>query len=632
MKKFLTVVVVLAVIAAAVFFGTKLIAPKEVVMADILPQDVSFYYSIQNLGTIWKNVKTSNFWKEFSGLKLWEDIQISSGIQDLRNQIKDNMGIELTEDNFLKLAGQELVVAITPGAEQNTPPKVLLLFRGKNKKPLTDIVNPIIDKVRKNDPSKVEEIQHQGKNISHIKAASADQPDIYIVSLDNILAVGIGDTIEIIKKTIDVSSGTNKESLSNSESYKKIISIIGKEKELAGIFYMDFTKMKKYFQGLTLPGPEGTPTQVTTGMETINFVGGWTEIKDGLITKLYIYPNTEALTPDMKKMWQAEPQVPATLRFTPEKSLLYIGSSTLDLSSIWNLWQTNLKTQTPEQAQPVLEGLANFEKEWGFNIAKDILPLTGNEVAFVFSDINTEGFMPIPKLALALKVTDKEKTDKIIADIISKNNEKAAAEAAKVEEVAAIEAPATGEETATTPPPAIRFQINLKEESYEGQQIKSLQLPLVGAGLAPGYTYIDNYLVIGATTKTLEEIIDVKKGKIKPLTQDPMYQKISSTLPEKNNQASYINMARLMDIAIGICNWVVSFQQMTIPQGPAPADPKELETYNQQKTQAEATIATINNNVIPLLKTLKSISFIATASENKEDHIEQTLVLRVEDI
>lgn len=415
---------------------------------------------------------------------------------------------------------------------------------------------------------------------------------------------------------------------------------------------MDFSKMRKYLQALTLPGPEGTPARVATGMETLDFLGGWTEIKNGLITKLYIYPSAEALDPELKKMWETSPQAPSTLRFAPEKALLYIVSSSIDLSSMWNLWQTNLKAQAPEQAQPIMEGIENFKEEWGIDLETEVFPLVGNEIAFIFSDINTEGLMPIPKLGLALKINNKEKIDKLISDIIAKNNEKAAAEAeaaaaevgtaVEVTEEAAVEVSTEeGEvteeeevtvETEPAPPPTIRFQINLTDESYDEHPIKALQLPLIGTGLAPGYTYLDDFLIIGATTKTLQEIIDVTKGKIKPLSHDPIYQKIAAVLPKKNNQASYINMERLMEIGIGICNWVISFQQLSMPAGPAPEDPEEAELFNQRKTQAEATIATINNNVIPLLKTLKAIKVVATVAVNKPDHIEQTLVLRVEDI
>lgn len=642
MKKLLIGVVVVAVIAVGLFFGLKTVtAPKAVVMADILPQDVAFYYSIQNIETIWKNIKSSNFWKQFSDLKLWQDMQVTAGIQDIKTQFKDNIGVDLTEENFLKLAGKELVIAIIPGADQNTPPKILLLSQGKSKQALLDIVNPITEKVKKSDPSKVEDVKHNGKSITHIKGASLDQPDIYLSTLDSVLVVGIGDTLDSVQKTIDVSTGKSKDALSASENYKKIKAMVGNQKDLAGVFYMDFAKMKKYLQGLTVPGAEGASAQVNTGMDTINFIGGWTEIKEGLITKLYIYPNSEALSPEMKKMWQVQPQAPSTLKFVPEKVLLYIVSNAIDLKAIWNLWQTNLKAQAPEQVQPIFDGIANFEKDWNISLEKDVFPLIGNEIAFVFSDINTEGLIPLPKLGLALKVNDKAKTDKLIADLIAKNNQQAQVEAAKMEklsETAAKETPTTetgiAEEagTETEAEAGLRFQINLTEENYEGQPIKTLQLPLVGAGIAPGYTYIDDFLVLGITTKTIQEMLDVKKGKINSLTQDPMYQKLSAILPKENNQASFINMERLMDIAVGISTWIANFQQLSIPQGPAPEDPKELEQYNQQKAAAESTVATINGSVIPLLKILRAVKLVATASVNKPDHIEQVLVLRVEDI
>jgi hypothetical protein len=498
-------------------------------------------------------------------------------------------------------------------------------------------VNPITEKVKKSDPSKVEDTEYKGKSVTHIKSASPDQPEMYIALLENVLLVGIGDTLSSVQKTIDISKGESKETLASSENYKKVLSLTGGQKELAGLFYMDFAKMKNYFKGIALPGTEETQAQTGAGMDAINFIGGWTEIKNGLITKLYIYPNTAGMTPEMQKMWESKAQVPETMKFVPEKALLYIVSTSLNLNDIWNMWQENIKTQAKDQAQPVFDAITSFEKDWNISISKDILPAVSNEVALIFSDINTEGLMPLPKLGLALKIADKTKAEKVIGDLIKKNNDLAAAESAKVEktaEEAAQETPAV-EESAESESPAetsIRFQINLTAESYEGQEIKTIQLPLVGTGIAPGYTYIDDFLVLGLTTKSLQEMVDVKKGKVKSITQDPAYDEMSDILPKENNQASFINMDRLMDIGVGICGWIVNFQQLSMPQGPAPEDPKELELFNQQKAQVQATIDTINNNVVPLLKTLKAIKTIATASVNEKDCIEQTLILRVEDI
>ena len=642
MKKVIIAVIAIAIIAAAVFFGLKMVpTTKEAPIANIVPGDVAFYYSIQNLETIWNNIKTSNFWMEISGLQLWEDIQVTSGLTDIQNQFKDNIGIELSEANFLKLAGKELVIAISPAAEQDTPPQILILTRGGKEKDLSQVIAPIVGKVKESTPEKIAETQYSGITITHIKADSADQPEIYFALIKDVLAIGIGDAQSSMEKVIDLSTGKATDSLAAAGNYKKMQGLIGPQKQLAALFYMDFSEMKQYLQGLKLPGPEGTETELATGMDTLSYIGGWTEIKDGLITKLYIYPNAEALTPQMKEMWQAQPQVPGTLKFIPENILLYLVSNTIDVKAMWNLWQENLKKQAPEQTQPILDAISNFEKEWDINIETDVIPLLKNEIAFIFADISTQGFIPLPKLALALKIADKVKVDNFISDLIATNNEKATATATRVEALskqAAGESPPQEEESATPPgeepaaPPALSFQIDLQDELYDGNTIKTVQLPLIGTGLSPGYTYIDDFLVIGASTKTLQELIDVTKGKVKPLTQDPAYRQVSQFIPEKNNQETFINVARLMDIGTGICSWVVSFQQLTIPQGPPPEDPDELEAFNSQKAQIEATIATINNNVVPMLKALRAIKTIATVSVNKPDHIEQTMVLKVEDL
>ena len=76
MKKILIAVVALALVAGAVFFGTKFtVKPKEVITAEILPDDIAFYYSIQNIEAIWKDISSSKFWKRFSGLRIWNDLQ-----------------------------------------------------------------------------------------------------------------------------------------------------------------------------------------------------------------------------------------------------------------------------------------------------------------------------------------------------------------------------------------------------------------------------------------------------------------------------------------------------------------------------------------------------------------------------
>ena len=627
MKKIISVIVVLAILAVGIFLGLKYFPAKAPgkAIASIVPQEVAFYYSVQNLQTIWDDIKDSRFWQEFSNLSTWNNLQVASGLQDLQQQFKENIGIDLNEENLMKLAGQELVITLTPGLEAATAPQIVIYCRSDKKQSLLDIVNPIVTTIEENSADRIEKIDYEKKTITHIKAPSADQPDIYFVISGDILAIAIGDSLSNLKKSIDLITGKTKAALADRANFKQIAGDATGDKKLAGLFFIDFTELKDYFQALSLPGPEGTPTQLGAGLDTLKYIGGWSEIKDGLVTKIYIYPNVDALDPVMKKMWQTAPEAPQSLRLTPENSLLYFVSTSLDLPAMWKLWQDNLiKSGAPEQSQAVLDGINNFETEWGIDLETDIFPLI------------TEGLVPIPKLGLLLKIKDKAKTTKLIASLIEKNNTKAAAAAAaaQVPESTGTETPASEATTAEPEAPAggLRMQINLTDETYEDTTIKAVQLPLLGTGLAPGYTYIDNFLVLGATTKTLQEVIDVSKGKVKPLNQDPLYQEMLGDLPKENNQSSYINTAKLMNIGVDICNWIISFQQLSIPQGPVPEDPDAAQEFNMRKAQTEATITTIRDNVIPLLKTLKALKGIGTTAVNKKDHVEQTMVLRVEDL
>lgn len=716
MKKALIATVALLVLVIAIVFGIKvMVFPPELVIMKILPEEVSFYYSVQDLESMWEVVKTSNFWRKFSQLKLWDDIQIQARLRDIQNHFRENAGIELTEANFLKLAGRELAIAIIAPRSLAGFPDTLLLARGKDRQDLLNIVNPAIERIKRKESILIEDIQYKGKEIIHIKPAAEEQPDTYFTLLGNVLIVGIGKTPASLKKVIDISTGEEKKSLAVSEKYQKLAPFISTRRNVASVFLLDFVEMQRYFERfLGIPGYEMSSAQPLVNAPVISCIGGWTKIKEGLVTKLYIYPQKECFTPEMKQIWEIKPKVLETLRFTPEKVLLYIAYGTLDVSNMWDVWMENLRAQAEshEKTQRILAGIENFERDWDISIINNILPLLGEEIAFVFSDISIKAFMPVPELGLVLKITDKVKMENLIKHLVKKNNEKAELEAKKrkemmemrntiedvgeflkgmewlmkksdempemlaiVKKLEAVEEMSEQMEILEkikgwdeTPekreimeklkdfiqmterikgqeemiekmedykyvPPTFRFRkIDLTEETYEGCTIKALQIPVEGIGLVPGYTFIDNFLLIGATTETVREMIDVKKDKVKALSQDTAYRQLTDILPSKNNQMSFVNMERLADVGIKISELIVDFQRLAMPLGPPPENPVELESFNQQRMRAEATIAMIQEHVIPILRILKSIKTITTASINKRDHIEYTLILKAEDI
>ena len=161
------------------------------------------------------------------------------------------------------------------------------------------------------------------------------------------------------------------------------------------------------------------------------------------------------------------------------------------------------------------------------------------------------------------------------------------------------------------------MQLKFEEVSYGGVPIRFISVPLVGKGLTPGYAFLGDFLVLATSTSTLEKMIDLSQGKGNSLLKDSNYLSVSSELPEKTNQMGYINTQRIFDMAIDICNWIISFQQLNLPPVFSPGV--------LAAGQADATQKVLRDTVIPLLKAMKAVKVIGINTTYTENGIEQII-------
>ena len=144
----------------------------------------------------------------------------------------------------------------------------------------------------------------------------------------------------------------------------------------------------------------------------------------------------------------------------------------------------------------------------------------------------------------------------------------------------------------------------------------------MGMGLTPGFAFLGDFLVLSTSTAVLEKLVDLSQGTGNSLLKDPNYLSISSDLPEKTNQMGYVNTQRIFDVAIDICNWVISFQQLNVPPAGAPGSVMSAQTTATQKVLTET--------VIPLLKAMKAVRVIGINTTYTENGIEQIIATRVQ--
>ncbi len=642
MKKAIGILIALAVVVLVVLF---VVFPKKhagvpgISLENYVPKSAVAYYSIKDMQGTWGQIRNSEFYKEISLLPLWKEVQAQQAVGNFLRAFKDGFGFELTEQRIMDVVGDELAIAVLMGAPADPEPKILFLTRTGTKTQLAEMVGRLMDKAKSAGNQKIETWSHNGFNVHNVKSADPTAPELNYVFLDNLLVLGVGKTRSAMQSVVDLYKGKSDEAITSSENFKKFAGMASSVKgSNLGVFYMDFEQIAKAVAAGNVNVPGAVGTNITQTLSLLKLIGGVTTLENGLFTKIFILPNKDGMDPATRALWEIKPQPLTSLRFVPEGTVLYSVTNSMDVKRLWGIWKENLQKQAPAQSQTILSAIAQAETNMGMTVEGDLLSWIGDEIAYTFNDVNLESVFPIPKMSLLIKVTDQAKAQAFIDKMIDYANNQTAQPVTT--EAVAIEtttpAPAAGATTpgeaqvatetvavATTQPAKPPLQLKFEDSSYGGVAIKSISIPLVGKGLAPGYAFLGDYLVLSTSAATLEKIIDVYQGKANSLLKDPNFISVSAEVPEKTNQMGYINTQRIFDIAIDICNWIISFQQLNAP---AAGSPNAI-----SPSQADATSRVLRETVIPLLRAMKAVRVVSISTTYTDEGIEQIISTHLQD-
>lgn len=599
-------VAVVAIALAAYFFLAKPgIVPKISYDVDVkkeaaeslaryVPNEVIAYYSLNELEQVWNDLRNSKFWNEFTALNIWNDPNVQSSIQQFKDEFRNSFGFELGEGTLMDLLGKELALAVLPIDAGSAQPKVLFLADVGTKTKVTERIFKIVEKIRgEEEGSTIQNIPYGSSEIVQIPPATEGDPNIYYTILGNSFVLGIGETKEAIENAIDIVDGKSTNSLAENEKFRNVIRTTTLGANDIGRFYMDFDRIGSFMEALsTLPGGTPLAPNVATAFGVLSTLGGTTVLEEGLFTRVSVVPNRDKMDALTRQMWDSKPAKPESMNLIPEGTYLYSASCSLDVKAMWDLWLSNLESQNPQQGELVKGGIANFEQAMGINIEDDVLSWVGNEASFVFNEVATGGLFPIPKMALLVKVKNKRNAEKLMNKLVDTVNQQAQNLA---------QTPAEGGAAITG------IQLQMTSEDYKGYELKLLELPFLGKALAPGYTFIGDFLVVSSNMGSLQKMIDTYKGDNPSLASDQSFQIASRIVESKTNQVVYVNMEKMMDAAIEISNWVASFQAL------------QPDAQNAQQNQQF-----IQESLIPLLKTLKNIKVIGVNTLYTQNGIEQT--------
>jgi len=213
----------------------------------------------------------------------------------------------------------------------------------------------------------------------------------------------------------------------------------------------------------------------------------------------------------------------ALTRAAPLKSLRYIDAdacfyTALSLGSLSQTYSDFVATVAkscellggdPDDVRGFHEGVAAIEEFLGRDLAKEVFPALGGEVAVAAW---IPGGLDVPPAALMIEVKDKEAVGKIVDDAL----------AALIEDAGLVEA---------------------ERKTYEGVEIVSLDgVPHV----IPAVAFVGDFLVVATNPSVIEDMIDtLAEGP--HLDQADGYKRYVASIPGNAAITVYIDVKRIFD-------------------------------------------------------------------------------------
>ncbi|WP_417909137.1 hypothetical protein [Candidatus Electronema sp. PJ] len=214
----------------------------------------------------------------------------------------------------------------------------------------------------------------------------------------------------------------------------------------------------------------------------------------------------DQLPPLQKEFFTVGPTLNRTLGKMPASLPLYFWSSWLDP----NFWQQALSATSKQDSTERME--AWFKAQTDLSLS-EILALFGQEFSVNLAEISTGGFFPVPRLCFILEVRDQEKTERLLARLISDLPVK-------------------------------------RDKVADGTAVVSLQ---VAQGmLQPSYAFADGFLLLADSR---EQLVDILEGKTERMAKSKAFQAAAAGMEQPSNLMLFVRAAQLVDGLKELAAW-----------------------------------------------------------------------------
>lgn len=591
MKKLILMLAVLMMLGQTTFAAITI----QDTLAKAVPENAILFSTIEDVQGIWGTVSASNAWGKIKALKVWEEMQLDSNLNQFKTQFKQNLGFDLSAENILALMGAEMAVAVT-GDPETMQYSIVIIAKPGDPSKAKELVNLFTETVNASGGAfKFVDSKYNMASLWSLQPKEADSPSPiqagYGFAKDNfIFSIGMGAVD--LKKTVDLLDGKGKSLVENPKFMKIMGQAISGQGKFNQAVYVDVAMLKEVIKTVPIPGQDAQmfAKSIENALGQTDVMAGTINISKGIRAKFASVPTDSPMNKIAAKL-QSDPGLQASghhLRYVPKNAIAYFGGKVPgDMVTYWNLF----KEQMTEMGswQMIQEIIGQIEATLEINFEQDVLSWIGDEVSFVFAGIDTTKPFPFPKMALITQVKEVAKPQALINKLVETAN------------------------TAMTEnmPEDSGFKLELKSETVSGNKISTIELPMPQMGLIfqPGYSFIDKSLAMALDTDTIKEMLQANTTNTNILGSKYF---VAAAVPVKATSIGYINMEQGLLAAKDVALQVVSLAEMS--------------------GAGEDAHNAVNNYAIPILDALGAIKSIVSYGIYAGDHIEGVIDIKIQDI
>ena len=243
------------------------------------------------------------------------------------------------------------------------------------------------------------------------------------------------------------------------------------------------------------------------------FSYGGTRQKKILKNRFIIGLQPEAMGKRIREMVATSPSINDSLPYAARDVLLYYWSNSLELQPLWEMY----KERAGEQSDEVLSLQHDISGLFGYEV-NELIDMIGSDIGVMVRENEEELFVPIPDLALFVKLDDTEKGSDALQKAVK------------------------------------HLDIKLKKGRYKNIEYFSWGLD-PKESLQPVYTIHRKYLIFANTLNMLKTIIDTPLNNTR-LIGTKGFRELDPGFQTLNNSVCYVDQARLLRRLQEMVGWV----------------------------------------------------------------------------